>query len=92
MEFSQDISSPKQMSVMTEGIGSSIALGFNKGLHIAEQSLLQTGKTAKRAAGQWFDSTAVGAFFNGTERRIDALITKAKNKLSLMHISNLQKE
>lgn len=80
MEFSQDISSPKQMSVMTEGIGSSIALGFNKGLHIAEQSLLQTGKTAKRAAGQWFDSTAVGAFFNGTERRIDALITKAKKQ------------
>lgn len=80
MEFSQDVSSPKQMSVMTEGIGSSIALGFNKGLHIAEQSLLQTGKTAKRAAGQWFDSTAVGAFFNGTERRIDALITKANRK------------
>lgn len=80
MEFSQDISSPKQMSVMTEGIGSSIALGFNKGLHIAEQSLLQTGKTAKRAIGQWFDSTAVGAFFNGTERRIDALITKAKKQ------------
>lgn len=80
MEFSQDVSSPKQMSVMTEGIGSSIALGFNKGLHIAEQSLLQTGKTAKRAVGQWFDSTAVGAFFNGTERRIDALITKAKKQ------------
>ena len=80
MEFSQDISSPKQMSVMTEGIGSSIALGFNKGLHIAEKSLLQTGKTAKRAVGQWFDSTAVGAFFNGTERRIDALITKAKKQ------------
>lgn len=80
MEFSQDVSSPKQMSVMTEGIGSSIALGFNKGLHIAEQSLLQTGKTAKRAVGQWFDSTAVGAFFNGTERRVDALITKAKKQ------------
>ena len=80
MEFSQDVSSPKQMSVMTEGIGSSIALGFNKGLHIAEQSLLQTGKTAKRAVGQWFDSTTVGAFFNGTERRIDALITKAKKQ------------
>ena len=80
MEFSQDISSPKQMSVMTEGIGSSIALGFNKGLRIAEQSLLQTGKTAKRATAQWFDSTAVGAFFNGTERRIDSLITKAKKQ------------
>lgn len=80
MEFSQDVSSPKQMSVMTEGIGSSIALGFNKGLHIAEQSLLQTGKTAKRAVGQWLDSTAVGAFFNGTERRIDALIAKANRK------------
>lgn len=80
MEFSQDVSSPKQMSVMTEGIGSSIALGFNKGLHIAEQSLLQTGKTAKRAVGQWLDSTAVGAFFNGTERRIDALIAKAKKQ------------
>lgn len=80
MEFSQDVSSPKQMSVMTEGIGSSIALGFNKGLHIAEQSLLQTGKTAKRAVGQWFDSTAVGAFFNGTERRIDSLIAKAKKQ------------
>lgn len=80
MEFSQDISSPKQMSVMTEGIGSAIALGFNKGLRIAEQSLLQTGKTAKRVTAQWFDSTAVGAFFNGTERRIDALITKAKKQ------------
>lgn len=80
MEFSQDISSPKQMSVMTEGIGSSIALGFNKGLHIAEQSLLQAGKTAKRATAQWFDSTAVGAFFNGTERRIDSLIAKAKKQ------------
>lgn len=80
MEFSQDVSSPKQMSVMTEGIGSSIALGFNKGLRIAEQSLLQTGKTAKRAVGQWFDSTAVGAFFNGAERRIDTLITKAKKQ------------
>lgn len=80
MEFSQDVSSPKQMSVMTEGIGSSIALGFNKGLHIAEQSLLQTGKTAKRATAQWFDSTAVGAFFNGTERRIDSLIAKAKKQ------------
>lgn len=80
MEFSQDVSSPKQMSVMTEGIGSSIALGFNKGLHIAEKSLLQTGKTAKRAVGQWLDSTAVGAFFNGTERRIDALIAKAKKQ------------
>lgn len=80
MEFSQDVSSPKQMSVMTEGIGSSIALGFNKGLHIAEQSLLQAGKTAKRAVGQWFDSTAVGAFFNGTERRIDTLIAKAKKQ------------
>ena len=80
MEFSQDISSPEQMSVMTEGIGSSIALGFNKGLNVAEQSLLQTGKTAKRAIGQWFDSTAVGAFFNGTERRIDALIAKANRK------------
>ena len=80
MEFSQDMSSPKQMSVMTEGIGSAIALGFNKGLHIAEQSLLQTGKTAKRATAQWFDSTAVGAFFNGTERRIDSLITKAKRQ------------
>lgn len=80
MKFSQDVSSPKQMSVMTEGIGSSIALGFNKGLHIAEQSLLQTGKTAKRAVGQWFDSTAVGAFFNGTERRIDTLIAKAKKQ------------
>lgn len=80
MEFSQDVSSPKQMSVMTEGIGSSIALGFNKGLNVAEQSLLQTGKTAKRAIGQWFDSTAVGAFFNGTERRIDALIAKANRK------------
>ena len=80
MEFSQDVSSPKQMSVMTEGIGSSIALGFNKGLNVAEKSLLQTGKTAKRAVGQWFDSTAVGAFFNGTERRIDALIAKANRK------------
>lgn len=80
MEFSQDVSSPKQMSVMTEGIGSSIALGFNKGLNVAEQSLLQTGKTAKRAIGQWFDSTAVGAFFNGTERRVDALIAKANRK------------
>lgn len=80
MEFSQDVSSPKQMSVMTEGIGSSIALGFNKGLNVAEKSLLQTGKTAKRAVGQWFDSTAVGAFFNGTERRIDALIAKAKKQ------------
>ena len=80
MEFSQDISSPKQMSVMTEGIGSSIALGFNKGLNVAEKSLLQTGKTAKRAIGQWFDSTAVGAFFNGTERRIDALMAKANRK------------
>ena len=80
MEFSQDISSPKQMSVMTEGIGSSIALGFNKGLNVAEKSLLQTGKTAKRAVGQWFDSTAVGAFFNGTERRIDALMAKANRK------------
>ena len=80
MEFSQDVSSPKQMSVMTEGIGSSIALGFNKGLNVAEQSLLQTGKTAKRAVGQWFDSTAVGAFFNGTERRVDALIAKANRK------------
>ena len=80
MEFSQDISSPEQMSVMTEGIGSSIALGFNKGLNVAEKSLLQTGKTAKRAVGQWFDSTAVGAFFNGTERRIDALIAKANRK------------
>ena len=80
MEFSQDIYSPKQMSVMTEGIGSSIALGFNKGLRIAEQSLLQTGKTAKRATAQWFDSTAVGAFFNGTERRIDSLIAKAKKQ------------
>lgn len=80
MEFSQDISSPEQMSVMTEGIGSSIALGFNKGLNVAEKSLLQTGKTAKRAIGQWFDSTAVGAFFNGTERRIDALMAKANRK------------
>lgn len=80
MEFSQDVSSPKQMSVMTEGIGSSIALGFNKGLNVAEKSLLQTGKTAKRAVGQWFDSTAVGAFFNGTERRIDTLIAKAKKQ------------
>lgn len=80
MEFSQDISSPEQMSVMTEGIGSSIALGFNKGLNVAEKSLLQTGKTAKRAVGQWFDSTAVGAFFNGTERRVDALIAKANRK------------
>lgn len=80
MEFSQDVSSPKQMSVMTEGIGSSIALGFNKGLNVAEKSLLQTGKTAKRAVGQWLDSTAVGAFFNGTERRIDALIAKAKKQ------------
>lgn len=80
MEFSQDVSSPKQMSVMTEGIGSSIALGFNKGLNVAEKSLLQTGKTAKRAVGQWFDSTAVGAFFNGTERRIDALMAKANRK------------
>lgn len=80
MEFSQEMSSPKQMSVMTEGIGSAVALGFNKGLHIAEQSLLQTGKTAKRATAQWFDSTAVGAFFNGTERRVDALIAKAKKQ------------
>lgn len=80
MEFSQDVSSPKQMSVMTEGIGSSIALGFNKGLNVAEKSLLQTGKTAKRAVGQWLDSTAVGAFFNGTERRIDALMAKANRK------------
>ena len=80
MEFSQEMSSPKQMSVMTEGIGSAVALGFNKGLHIAEQSLLQTGKTAKRATAQWFDSTAVGAFFNGTERRVDALIEKANRK------------
>lgn len=79
-EFSQDVSSPKQMSVMTEGIGSAVALGFNKGLHIAEQSLLQTSKTAKRAVGQWLDSTAVGTFFNGTERRIDALIAKAKKQ------------
>lgn len=80
IEFSQEMSSPKQMSVMTEGIGSAVALGFNKGLHIAEQSLLQTGKTAKRATAQWFDSTAVGAFFNGTERRVDALIAKAKKQ------------
>ena len=80
MEFSQDVSSPKQMSVMTEGIGSSIALGFNKGLNVAEKSLLQTSKTAKRAVGQWFDSTAVGAFFNGTEKRIDSLIAKANRK------------
>lgn len=80
MEFSQDVSSPKHMSVMTEGIGSSIALGFNKGLNVAEKSLLQTGKTAKRATAQWFDSTAVSAFFNGTERRIDALIAKAKKQ------------
>ena len=80
MKFSQEMSSPKQMSVMTEGIGSAVALGFNKGLHIAEQSLLQTGKTAKRATAQWFDSTAVGAFFNGTERRVDALIAKAKKQ------------
>lgn len=80
IEFSQEMSSPKQMSVMTEGIGSAVALGFNKGLHIAEQSLLQTSKTAKRATAQWFDSTAVGAFFNGTERRVDALIAKAKKQ------------
>lgn len=79
-EFSQDVSSPKQMSVMTEGIGSAIALGFSKGLNIAEKSLLQTGKTAKRAIGQWFDSTAVGGFFNGTEKRVDALMAKANRK------------
>lgn len=79
-EFSQDVSSPKQMSVLTEGIGSAIALGFSKGLNIAEKSLLQTGKTAKRAIGQWFDSTAVGGFFNGTEKRVDALMAKANRK------------
>jgi hypothetical protein len=79
-EFSQDVSSPKQMSVLTEGIGSAITLGFGKGLNIAEKSLLQTGKTAKRAIGQWFDSTAVGGFFNGTEKRVDALMAKANKK------------
>lgn len=80
IEFSQDITSPKQMSVLTEGIGSAIALGFNKGLSKAEQALLETGKIAKRGLEQWFDSTKVGGFFNGTEKRIDALMAKANRK------------
>ena len=80
MEFSQDVTSPKQMSVLTEGIGSAVALGFNKGLSKAEQVLLETGKVAKRGLEQWFDSTKVGGFFDGTEKRIDALMAKANRK------------
>ena len=80
MEFSQDVTSPKQMSVLTEGIGSAIALGFNKGLSKAGQALLETGKVAKRGLEQWFDSTKVGGFFDGTEKRIDALMAKANHK------------
>lgn len=80
IEFSQDVTSPKQMSVLTEGIGSAVALGFNKGLSKAEQALLETGKVAKRGLEQWFDSTKVGGFFDGTEKRIDALMAKANRK------------
>lgn len=80
IEFSQDVTSPKQMSVLTEGIGSAVALGFNKGLSKAEQALLETGKVAKRGLEQWFDSTKVGGFFDGTEKRIDALMAKANHK------------
>ena len=80
IEFSQDVTSPKQMSVLTEGIGSAVALGFNKGLSKAEQALLETGKIAKRGLEQWFDSTKVGGFFDGTEKRIDALMAKANHK------------
>lgn len=80
MEFSQDVTSPKQMSVLTEGIGSAVALGFNKGLSKAGQALLETGKVAKRGLEQWFDSTKVGGFFDGTEKRIDALMAKANHK------------
>ena len=80
IEFSQDVTSPKQMSVLTEGIGSAVALGFSKGLSKAEQALLETGKVAKRGLEQWFDSTKVGGFFNGTEKRIDALMAKANRK------------
>lgn len=80
MEFSQDVTSPKQMSVLTEGIGSAVALGFNKGLSKAGQALLETGKVAKRGLEQWFDSTKVGGFFDGTEKRIDALMAKANRK------------
>lgn len=80
IEFSQDVTSPKQMSVLTEGIGSAVALGFSKGLSKAEQALLETGKVAKRGLEQWFDSTKVGGFFDGTEKRIDALMAKANHK------------
>ena len=80
IEFSQDVTSPKQMSVLTEGIGSAVALGFSKGLSKAEQALLETGKVAKRGLEQWFDSTKVGGFFDGTEKRIDALMAKASHK------------
>lgn len=80
LEFSKDATSPKQMSVFTEGIGSAIALGFKKGLNAAELGLIETGKIAKRSISQWFDATAVGGFFAGTEKKIDALMAKANKK------------
>lgn len=70
----------KQASITTDAVGSSITQGFSKGLEIAKEKTSAAAVAMGRQIKQNFDSTKVGAFFDGTDKRLNALIAKAKKE------------
>lgn len=72
----------KEMSAITEGIGSSIAEGAQKGIQKTGTAIGAFTKNAK----QWFDGTSFGSLmFGSVESRMDAL-EKRLNKKSFADI------
>lgn len=67
---------PKQFSAITEAIGSSIGLGFQKGVDAGKEKTLTAVNAVKRSIDQTIDRIG----FSGPEKKMDALIAKAKKQ------------
>jgi len=70
----------KQFSVTTDAISDTFSMGLKKALDTTSAGIVKIKNAAVGWAGTLFDSTPVGEFFNGTERRIDALQKRIQKK------------
>lgn len=75
-KFKDRMADKKQYSVISEGVGSSIGQGFEKGKDLATAATLSIGKNIKQA----FDRTNIGEFFDGADAHMQSLIKKAKKQ------------
>lgn len=75
-EYVAEYSQPKQFSAITEAIGSSIGLGFQKGVDVGKEKTLTAVNAVKRSIDQTIDRIG----FSGPEKKMDALIAKAKKQ------------